>query len=165
MEIRTIKLAYFVLSLVLVVLSLGYSFLSSFESELEKDITELRSLNVKLEETKGNLSKILSQTTELYTFDQLQAKERILEYVDKLAQKYNIEIKETPKVDENNRTVSMIIAITSQITNKKQIEELLSSTASQDVFFLIRDLEVSFSKDKGYFLNLTVEIKNVFTKH
>ncbi len=165
MEIRTIKLAYFVLSLILVVLSLGYSFLSSFESELEKDITELRNINVKLEETKGNLSKILSQTTELYTFDQSQAKERILEYVDKLAQKYNIEIKETPKVDENNRTVSMVIAITSQITNKKQIEELLSYTASQDVFFLIRDLEVSFSKDKGYFLNLTMEIKNVFTKH
>ncbi|MDM7272942.1 hypothetical protein [Sulfurihydrogenibium azorense] len=165
MGTKTIKIIYFVLSLILVVLLIGYSFLSSFDSQLDKNITELKSINVRLKETKDNINKILSQTDQLNVLNQPEATGKLLEYVDKLSLKYNIEMKETPKIDENNRTVSVVLALSTQITTKKQLEEILSYTTNDDVFFFIRDLEISFFQDKGYLLNSTVEIKNVFTKH
>ena len=165
MEIKTIKIIYLILAVFLVLLSLSYSFLLSFQVELNKNFNELTIINTKLKETKDNLNEILSETSKLNTFNKTQAKEKLLEYVDKLAQKYNLEIKETPKVDENSRTVSMVITLSGLITTKKQLEELLSYTTNEDIFFLIKDLEIYFSQNKGYSINLTVELKNAFIQH
>lgn len=165
MEIKRLKTLYIIMSAILLILFTINNILITLDKNLTESISEAKILNNQLREVKENIKEVLSVSNQVREESLSFAKENILGFIDKLSENYNIELKEGLKIDEENQIVSVPIKISTELIKKKQLEEVLNYSENENPFFIVKSLEINFSPEKGYNLELEVEVKNGFTKN